>query len=321
MARTRFGRRGKSMAVSYKDYYQVLGVERSASADEVARAFKKLARRHHPDLNAGNAQAEEKFKEVSEAYEVLKDPEKRKLYDQLGHNWKHGQQFQGAPGFENMHFSFSGGDASGFSDFFEMIFGQAARGGGRAGGFGPDPFGGFSARQRRGRDVEAEFAISLEDAVKGGRRTLSLSGHGGERTLEVNIPAGIREGAKLRLAGQGNPVPGGGTPGDLFLHIRFAPHPRFQIDGDNLLCDLPLAPWEAALGVQARVPTLEGEVELHVPAGTSSGRKFRLRGKGMGAGRGDLLARAQIMLPETTTEREQKLWAELAAASSFKARI
>jgi curved DNA-binding protein len=310
------------MAVSYKDYYQILGVERSASAEEIARAYKKLARRHHPDLNAGNAQAEEKFKELNEAYEVLKDPEKRKLYDQLGHNWKHGQQFQGAPGFENMHFSFKGGDASGFSDFFEMIFGQSARGGGRAGSFGPDPFGGFSTRQRRGRNVEAEFAISLEDAAQGGRRTLSLAAPDGERTLEVNIPAGIREGAKLRLTGQGTPAPGGGTPGDLFLHIRFAPHSRFHVDGDNLLCDLPLAPWEAALGAKVRVPTLEGEVELQVPAGTSSGRKFRLRGKGMGAGagRGDLLARAQIMLPERTTEREQKLWEELAAASTFKAR-
>jgi curved DNA-binding protein len=310
------------MAVSYKDYYQVLGVERSASAEAIAKAFKKLARKHHPDLNAGNAQAEERFKEVNEGYEVLKDPEKRKLYDQLGHNWQHGQQFQGAPGFENMHFSFNGGNASGFSDFFEMIFGQAARGGGRAGSFGPDPFGAFSARQRRGRNVEAEFAIPLEDAVKGGRRTLSLSGRDGERTLEVNIPAGIREGAKLRLAGQGNPAPSGGAPGDLLLHIRFMPHAHFQVDGDNLLCDLPLAPWEAALGARVRVPTLEGEVELQAPAGTSSGRKFRLRGKGLGAGagRGDLLARVQIVLPETATERERQLWEELAAASSFKAR-
>ena len=310
------------MAVSYKDYYQLLGVERTASAEEISRAFKKLARRHHPDLNAGNAQAEEKFKEANEAYEVLKDPEKRKLYDQLGHNWKHGQQFQGAPGFENVHFNFGGGGNSGFSDFFEMIFGQAARGGGRTGGFGPDPFGAFSARQRRGRDTEAEFAISLEDAVKGGRRTFSLHGPGGERTLEVNIPAGIREGAKLRLAGQGNPAPGGGTPGDLFLHIRFAPHSHFHVDGDNLLCDLPLAPWEAALGAKVRVPTLEGEVELNVPAGTSSGRKFRLRGRGMGAGaeRGDLLAQAQIILPEKATAQEQELWEELAAVSSFTAR-
>jgi curved DNA-binding protein len=309
------------MAVSYKDYYHLLGVERSASEDEVSRAFKKLARRHHPDLNAGNAQAEEKFKEINEAYEVLKDPEKRRLYDQLGHNWQHGQQFQGAPGFENMHFTFNRGGASGFSDFFEMVFGQAAHGGGRAGGFGPDPFGAFSTRQRRGRDVEAEFAIPLEDAVKGGRRTLSLSGQGGERTLEVNIPAGIREGAKLRLAGQGNPAPGG-TPGDLFLHIRFAPHPLFEVDGDNLICDLPLAPWEAALGARVRVPTLEGEVELHVPAGASSGRKFRLRGKGLGAGtaRGDLLVRAQIVLPETATERERQLWEELKNISAFKAR-
>jgi curved DNA-binding protein len=309
------------MPVRYKDYYEILGVPRTASEADIKKAFRKLARQYHPDVAKNKKQAEEKFKEVNEAYEVLKDPEKRKLYDQLGHNWKHGQQFQGAPGFENMHYTFNGGDASGFSDFFEMIFGQAARGGGRAGSFGPDPFGAFSARQRRGRDAEAEFAISLEDAVKGGRRTLSFNGPGGERTLEVNIPAGIREGAKLRLAGQGNPAPGGGTPGDLFLHIRFAPHPYFQVVGDDLLCDLPLAPWEAALGAKVRVPTLEGEVELNVPAGSSSGRKFRLRGKGMGgAARGDLLARVQIVLPEKTTEREEKLWEELAAASSFKAR-
>lgn len=305
------------MAVSYKDYYQVLGVSRTASADAISRAYKKLARAHHPDLNAGNAQAEEKFKEVNEAHEVLKDPEKRKLYDQLGHNWQHGQQFQGAPGFENMRFNFggAGGDASGFSDFFEMIFGQAA--GGR-GGFGPDPFGAFSTRVRRGRDVEAEFQIALEDAVKGGRKAVSVNG----RTLEVNVPSGIREGARLRLAGQGAPAPGGGPSGDLFLHIRFAPHPFFRVDEANLLYELPLAPWEAALGAKVRVPTLEGEVELNVPEGSSSGRKFRVRGKGMGAGagRGDLLVSVRIALPPRSSEREKLLWAELAAAADFQPR-
>ena len=312
--------RGQGMAVSYKDYYQVLGVPRSASAEDISKAFKKLAREHHPDLNAGNAGAEEKFKEVNEAYEVLKDPEKRKLYDRLGPDWQHGQQFQGAPGFENFRFNFSGGNgASGFSDFFEMVFGQAA---GKQGGFGPDPFGGFAARGRRGRDSEAEFAVSLEDAVKGGRKTFSLTGPNGERTLEVNIPSGIREGAKLRLVGQGNPAPSGGMPGDLFLRIRFAPHPHFHVDENDLLYELPLTPWEAALGAKARIPTLEGEVELTIPPNSSSGRKFRLRGKGLGvgAGRGDLFAGVRIVLPEESTDKERKLWEELAAASAFQPR-
>lgn len=312
------------MAVSYKDYYKLLGVERTASADEIAKAYKKLARKYHPDLNPGDTTAEENFKEINEAYEVLKDTEKRKLYDQLGPDWQHGQQFQGAPGFENAHFTFNGQsfDGAGFSDFFESLFGQATRGQRSSrGGFGPDPFGGFSSRPRRGRDVEAEISLSLEDAVKGGRRTITLAGSQGERTLEVNIPAGIREGAKLRLAGQGDSVPGG-TSGDLFLRIKYLPHPVFQVEGDTLACDLPLAPWEAALGVKARVPTLDGDVELNIPAGSSSGRKIRLRGKGLGSGaaRGDQMVRVMIKVPGMLTDRERELWQALAQGSSFKAR-
>lgn len=310
------------MAVSYKDYYKLLGVERTASADEIAKAYKKLARKYHPDLNPGDKKAEESFKEINEAYEVLKDAEKRRLYDQLGPDWQHGQQFQGAPGFENAHFTFNGQsfDGAGFSDFFESLFGQASRGR-QGGGFGPDPFGGFSSRPRRGRDVEAEISIPLEDAVKGGRRTITLAGAQGERTLEVNIPAGIREGAKLRLAGQGDSVPGGAS-GDLFLRIKYLPHSVFQVDGDSLICDLPLAPWEAALGVKARVPTLDGDVEMNIPAGSSSGRKFRLRGKGLGSGasRGDQMVRVMIKVPGTLTDQERELWQSLADASSFKAR-
>lgn len=310
------------MAVSYKDYYQLLGVERSASTEEIAKAYKKLARKYHPDLNPGNAEAEEKFKEINEAHEVLKDPEKRKMYDQLGHNWQHGQQFQGAPGFENMHFNFNGQSFSGegFSDFFEMLFGQAA-GGGRRGGFGPDPFGNFSGRQRRGRDAEAEISLSLEDALHGGRRTITLAGPQGERTLEVNIPAGIREGGKLRLAGQGDPMPGG-SAGDLFLRIKYLPHAQFKVEGDNLDYDLPVTPWEAVLGASVRVPTLDGEVELNIPAGTSSGRRFRLRGKGMGgaSARGDQLVRVMIKSPDQLTDKEKELWQSLADASTFRAR-
>ena len=309
------------MAVSYKDYYKILGVERNASAEDIARAYKKLARKHHPDLNPGDAGAEEKFKDVNEAHEVLKDPEKRRLYDQLGPDWQHGQQFQGAPGFENVRFNFNGQsfDGAGFSDFFETLFGRANGGGGH---FGPDPFGGFSRRQRRGRDVEAEIGLALEDALVGGRRTVTLGGGQSPRTLEVNVPAGIREGAKLRLAGQGGPAPGGGQAGDLFLRVRYLPHPRYQLDGDNLIYDLPLAPWEAVLGTHVRVPTLEGEVDMRIPAGVSSGSKLRLKGKGMGqpSMRGDLMVRVVVKCPAKLSEKEQKLWQELADISSFKAR-
>lgn len=314
------------MAVSYKDYYKLLGVEREAKTEEISKAYKKLARKYHPDLNPGDKQAEEKFKEINEAYEVLKDPEKRKLYDQLGPNWQHGQQFQGEPGYENVHFTFNGKsfDGSGFSDFFETLFGGAAAGG--AGGghraqFGPDPFGGFSSRPRRGRDVEAELPLSLEEASSGGRRTVTLQMPQGPKTLEVNVPAGIREGAKLRLAGQGDPAPGG-TPGDLFLRVRYLPHPQFKVEGENLHCDVALAPWEAVLGARVAVPTLEGQVELNIPAGSSSGRKFRLRGKGLGSGvnRGDLLARVMIKVPAQLSAEERELWQKLADVSSFKAR-
>lgn len=325
------------MAVSYKDYYKLLGVQRTASAEEVSKAFKKAARKHHPDLNPGDAKAEESFKELNEAYEVLKDPEKRKLYDQLGPDWQHGQQFRaGEPGYENVHFTFNGKSfdgSGGFSDFFETLFGGAGPGMGGQGGspygragsrpqFGPDPLGGFSSRPRRGRDVEAELPLSLEEIASGGKRAVTLQASHGPKSLEVNIPAGIREGAKLRLAGQGDPAPGGGTAGDLFLRVRYLAHDVFKVDGDNLQCDLHLAPWEAALGAKAPVPTLDGQVELNIPAGTSSGRKFRLRGKGLGSGvnRGDLLVRVMITVPDKLNDAERELWEKLATTSSFTAR-
>ena len=198
---------------------------------------------------------------------------------------------------------------------------SAAAGGGRGANFGPDPFGGFSSRPRRGRDVEAELPLSLEEASSGGRRTVTLQMPQGPKTLEVNVPAGIREGAKLRLAGQGDPAPGG-TPGDLFLRVRYLPHPQFKVEGENLHCDVALAPWEAVLGAKVAVPTLEGQVELNIPAGSSSGRKFRLRGKGLGSGvnRGDLLARVMIKVPAQLSAEERELWQKLADVSSFKAR-
>lgn len=309
------------MAVTYQDYYKILGVKRDASPEEISKAFKKLARKYHPDLNPGDKKAEEKFKEINEANEVLKDPEKRKLYDQFGHDWQHGQQFQGqGQGFENMHFNFNGQDMGGgdFSDFFENLFGGGAR---RGGSFG-DAFGGFSQRPRRGRDVEAELPLTLEEVMQGGKRQVTLQMPDGPKTLEINVPPGIKDGAKLRLSGQGDPSSSGGQPGDLFLRIRYLPNKTFKVDGDNLHYDLPLAPWEAVLGDKVQVPTLDGSVELKIPAGSSSGRKFRLRGKGMGspAKRGDLYVKVMIDAPMSLTDEERELWEKLSKVSKFKPR-
>ncbi|MCR4666643.1 MAG: J domain-containing protein [Desulfovibrio sp.] len=307
------------MSATYKDYYKLLGVSRSAKDEEIARAFKKLARQYHPDLNPNNKEAEERFKEVNEAYEVLKDPEKRRLYDQLGPNWQAGQGFHGEPGFEGTHFTFNGKnfDGAGFSDFFETLFGNSQ--GGRS--FGPDPFGGFSSKPRRGRDVESELYLSLEEACAGGSRQITIQTPQGPRSLQVRYPAGIEEGKKLRLSGQGESVPGG-TSGDLFLQIRYKPHDRFRVQNKDLICDLSLAPWEAVLGTRADVATLDGSVELMIPPGTSSGKKFRLRGKGLGAGgaRGDILVQAMVRVPQNLTDEERSLWQKLADTSSFRAR-
>lgn len=315
------------MAVEYKDYYKILGVDRKADKETISKAYKKLARKYHPDLNQGDSSAEEKFKEINEAHEVLKDDEKRRMYDQLGPDWQNAFQGQGGPNFGRGSFSFNGKDFAGsdFSDFFDLLFGAGGMGGpsggrpgGRArGGFGADPFAGFSSRPRKGRDVEAEISLSLEDAVRGGERSLTLQGPDHPRTLKVNIPAGVRDGAKLRLAGQGNPGPSGAADqnGDLYLKVRFAPHPHFQVEGQDIIYDLRLPPWQAALGTKARIPTLEGEVEMAIPAGTSSGRKLRLRGKGLGAGakRGDEYVRVGIVMPEKLTSRQRELWEALAA--------
>ena len=307
------------MAVAFKDYYQALGVSRTASTEEITKAFKKLARKCHPDLNPGDTKAEERFKEINEAHEVLKDAEKRRMYDQLGPDWQHGQQFQGQPGFENFQFDFGGQGfgGSGFSDFFEVLFGQQARGrAGRSSGFGPDPFAGFSARQQRGYDIEADLTITLEEAVHGTRRQVSVESADGPRTLSVTIQPGVREMARLRLAGQGGQS-ANGAQGDLYLKIHFAPHPQFLVQSSDINYELMLAPWQAALGATVRVPTLDGEVDLTIPAGTSSGRKLRLRGKGLGPkeARGDQLIRIGISIPTTLTEQQKNLWSALAEAS------
>ncbi len=318
------------MSVEYKDYYKILGVERSSSQDQISKAFKKLARKYHPDLNPNNPKAEAQFKEANEAYEVLKDPEKRKLYDTLGPNWQHGQNFQPPPGYENMHFNFQGGPegfgASGFSDFFETIFGGQ-------GGFSGASFGGrgFQQRPRRGQDAEAVYELTLEEAYKGGQKAITLQDHGlapdgrpryTSKTLNVNIPAGVKDGQRIRLAGQGNPGPGGGPAGDLYLKIRLAPHPQFKVKDSDVVYDLHLAPWEAALGAVVRVPTLEGGADVRVPAGVGSGKKMRLRGKGLGCGaaKGDQLVRIMIQTPKALSEDEKKLWEDLAAKSGFNPR-
>lgn len=331
------------MSVEYKDYYKLLGVSRESSKDEISKAYKKLARKYHPDLNPNNKEAEDKFKDINEAYEVLRDDEKRRLYDQLGPNWKHGQQFQGAPGFEgfnfgpgggNFNFSSSGGAGGAFSDFFEMIFGGmrgGQPGGSQSGqfggsGFGADPFAGFSSRggmPQRGGDIETSITLSLEEVYSGGKKNITLQGRSGDvKSLEVNIPRGVKPGARIRLAGQGQPGISGGGAGDLYLKVQISAHSKYKIDGNNIIYALPLAPWEAALGAKIRVPTLDGEVELNIQPGTGSGRKLRLRDRGLGsgAGRGDQLVMVEIVLPEKMSEDEEKLWRELAGKSKFKAR-
>ena len=319
------------MAVEYKDYYKLLGVARGASKDEIAKAFKKLARKYHPDLNPGDKKSEGKFKDINEAYEVLKDEEKRRLYDQLGPNWQHGQQFQQPPGFEGVRFSGGGAQgfgASPFSDFFESLFGggfaRAQAGGGshfRSGSFGGFPGGGFAPQPSKGQDVEAQIELSLEEAFRGGKKTVSLrSSSGAVRNLEFTVPAGVRNGAKIRLSGQGEP--GATGPGDLYLHVRLAPHPLFSLDDNDVLYELPLAPWEAVLGAKVHVPTLDGAVELSVPAGSGSGKKFRLRGRGLGsgAGKGDQFVRLTIKVPDQISAEEKELWKKLQALSSFNPR-
>ena len=315
------------MSVEYKDYYKLLGVTKAASQEEINKAYKKVARKHHPDLNQGDKKSEERFKEVNEAYEVLKDPEKRRMYDQLGPNWQHGQNFQRPPGFENFNFGGPGGGnfgGSGFSDFFETIFG-GSRGGANFGGgqFGGSQFGGFSQQPRKGRDVEANLTLTLEEAFLGGKKSLTLSGGSGQgsRSFEVNIPAGIKNGARIRLSGQGDPGQGG-PAGDMYLKIAIAPHSQFTLDDIDVLYELPLAPWEAALGCKVHVPTLSGTVDLSIAPGTSSGKKLRLRGRGLGSGKnkGDQLVRITIAIPEAITPEAKDLWEKLAEVSAFNPR-
>lgn len=336
------------MSVSYKDYYQILGVSRDASQEEISKAFKKLARKYHPDLNPNDKESEQKFKEVNEAYEVLKDPEKRKRYDQLGADWEHGQTFEPPPGYENVRFTFGGSGAdgfgTGFSDFFETLFGNLFQEGGASRrsrttfredpfskrGFYGSGFGGGSFSEK-GQDATSTIELSLEEAYKGGKKRITLQEQapgpdGRPRTktknLEVNIPAGISDGQSIRLSGQGNPGMAGGQPGDLYLKVKISPHSLFRVEGKNVILDLPLSPWEASLGTKISLPTLDGHVEMKIPEGTSSDQKLRLRGKGLGRGdkKGDQLVRITIKVPKQLSSEEKELWEKLAQVSNFQPR-
>jgi curved DNA-binding protein len=317
------------MAVGFRDYYETLGVDRGASEKDIRSAYRKLARQYHPDVNKDPG-AEDRFKEVSEAYDVLTDPEKRGRYDRLGANWKAGQDVSGAPGWEDVfrggatgaggggrrarrssggagfgdgvRVEFGGGED--FSDFFGSMFGgggASSRGGGI-----------FDSFTRGGGEQEAVLDLSLEEAAQGGRRTLSLDG----REFEIDLPPGVRDGQRLRVSG-------GGDDGDLILRIRLRRHPRLRLRGDDLYFDLPVTPWEAALGAEISVPTLTGSGRLRVPPGSSSGRRLRLRGQGMPRAdgtSGDLYAVVTIKVPKRLTKRERELFEQLQQTSKFNPR-
>jgi curved DNA-binding protein len=291
------------VAVKYRDYYEVLGVPRTATADDIKRAYRTLARKHHPDLQTSGERdkAAERFKEINEAYEVLSDAEKRAKYDALGSEWRKGMDFTppagesppGEPGFGTW------GNLDEFSDFFASMFGRTGR-----------QHRGRSPNRRRGRDNEAEIPLSLEDLLHPGRRRINL----GDRNLDIDIPRGVRDGTVLRLAGQGRPGVGGEPAGDLYLHVRVLPHARYRLLGDDLEVDLPLWPWQAVLGDQVEIETLDGRVALKVPPGTQSGQRLRLRGRGLpraDGSRGDLFASIRIVVPERPSRPEREAYEAL----------
>ena len=309
------------MAVKFRDYYEVLGVPRSASADDIKRAYRRLARKYHPDLQPASerAKAAERFKEINEANEVLTDPEKRAKYDALGEQWKSGAEYTppggGRGGAWTSTSSADFEDIDGFSDFFASLFGGRA---GRAGRSGSGRSGAGRDGMRvtfPGSDIEAELPVSLDELLRGGRRRVSLPGG---RSLDVDIPIGARDGTTLRLAGQGEPGTSGGPPGDLYLRLRLIPHPRYRAVGDDLEMDLPLWPWQAVLGADIQVATPDGPVTLKVRPVTQNGRRLRLRGRGLprgGGARGDLYAVVHIVVPESPTAAERQAYEALKRAS------
>ena len=324
--------------MEFKDYYQVLGVERGAAEAEIKKAYRRLVRKHHPDVNQAT-DAQVRMQALNEAWEVLKDPEKRAAYDRLGQRWQGGGEFQPPPDW-NAGFEFSGApdgadaDAADHSAFFEALFGAARRGGGR-GGARPraqtHPGGDFSAR---GEDHHARIVVPLEDVFTGATRTLTLQSAGldaqGQRTLQarriaVTIPKGLRAGQQIRLAGQGSAGFGGGAAGDLFLELQFEPHARYRVDGRDLFVNLPVAPWEAALGASVPVATPGGALEISVPAQSQAGRKLRLKGRGIPAAAsagtpGDLYLVLDVVLPPAHTEAAQAAYRRMAQDLAFDPR-
>lgn len=310
--------------VKYKDYYETLGVTRSADEKEIKAAYRKLARQYHPDANPGDKSAEEKFKEISEAYEVLKDPDKRKRYDMLGSNWKNGADFTPPPGFGGFTFDFGNfsefSRGSAFSDFFETLFGQHF--GPPTDSMGPRGFG--TPRTTRGQDSEAEIELTIEEVSQGTTRNIHVSGPttSKPKTLQVKIPPGVREGSKVRVPGEGGPSLSGGAPGDLFLKVKIKPHPVFSIEGENLVSELQITPAQAVLGGEATVTTLDGPVRINIPAMSQSGRLLRLRERGLPklkqSARGDQLVRLKIVVPATVTPEEKALYEQLLALEQKK---
>ena len=317
------------MTVDYKDYYAVLGVPRDASPEDIKQAFRKLARQYHPDVARDKKQAEERFKEINEAHEVLSDPEKRRRYDELGSGWHDGQGFRPPPdgmgagggraGGPEFHFS-----GTGFSDFFEQFFGGA---GFREAG-GRRRYGAPAAEA--GADIEGDLLVTLEEAMRGTVRTVSLQRvdpHTGEaqvETFDVRIPPGASQDRRIRVPGRGEPGLDGGPPGDLFLRVRHAAHPDFEARGADLHRTLAVAPWEAVLGADIVVPTLDGAIKLHIPSGSAAGQTLRVKGRGLPRGRadarGDLYVHLEIAVPTHVTEVQRAAWERLRALSSFNPR-
>lgn len=316
------------MAVKFRDYYEVLGVERGASQSEIKSAYRKLARKYHPDVNKGG-DAEAKFKEANEAYEVLSDPDKRKKYDQLGANWQHGSEFTPPPGWGGFpgagsggtQFEYEFGGSTGFSDFFENIFGNRSA----------DPFGAFGGhsqhRQKgpaKGKDIETALLVKLEEVMEGATRQVRLKkGNGEEKVIRVKIPKGVKEGQSIRCAGQGGAGVMGGPAGDLLLRVRLERHPDFHVEGSDLVYELSVAPWECILGGEVLLNTLHGKMKLKVPEGTQSGTSLRVKGRGLPsscADYGDLYVEIIVKLPKTVSAEEKTQWNKLAEMSKFDPR-
>jgi len=333
------------MPVEFKDYYEILGVSRTATEEEIKKAFRKLARQYHPDVAKDKKRAEEKFKEINEAYEVLGSPETRKKYNELGANWKRGAGFQPPPGWkrrewrsaspggQGFEFQFGG---TGFSDFFEQFFAR----GGHFGGFrdftrgegrdnDAEAFGKAELAQR-GSDTQGDILVTLDEAMHGSVRSVSVrrtdprTGETETHTFRVRIPPGVQEGQLIRMAGKGEQGIGGAAPGDLYLRVRLAAHPDLRVRGADLYHDLELAPWETVLGTTVKVPALDGSVTVRIPAGTNNGRQLRVRGHGLPKGpageRGDLYVVISVQIPSNLTAEERELWERLARVSDFKPR-